>query len=50
MAEINGIDYSTWANKQLAQIAQSVDKDGVKGLQGKEKSVEGKEKLISERK
>ena len=36
MTKINGIDYSVWANKQAVQIASSVDKDGVKGLQGKE--------------
>ena len=36
MTKINGIDYSVWINKQAAQIASSVDKDGVKGLQGKE--------------
>lgn len=36
MAKVNGIDYSSWANQQAKEIAQKVDKDGVKGLQGTE--------------
>ncbi len=36
MTKINGIDYSAWTNKQAVQIAANIDKDGVKGLHGKE--------------
>ena len=36
MTQVNGINYSLWTNGQAKQIAQNVDKDGVKGLQGTE--------------
>ena len=36
MTNISGIDYSAWGNQQAKEIAQKVDKDGVKGLQGTE--------------
>ena len=36
MTGIDRIDYSAWTNSAAKEIAQKVDKDGVKGLQGQE--------------
>lgn len=38
MSENIKIDYLNWANQKAVELAKKVDKDGIKGLQGKEVS------------